>query len=122
MHSIMATLRRSPSPLKFGVGALVIGFVVNVEIWSSSTRNGVVVSCTHLGLGEVVGGGLAVAAGLKVIGGELVGARTQAVDRTGTISHQSFQGPAVLAAGLALCLLGVVLTLKGLGVFWSRCG
>ena len=114
MGSVTATWRRTPSDLRLGLVALVAGLFINFEYWSSSTRNGVVVDCAYLGFGEVIGGAIATVVGLRVA---LQAWRTDQEARPVQLS-----GPQLLAAAVAVSLLGLVLVAKGLGLIFSPCG
>ncbi|MEM9564190.1 MAG: hypothetical protein AAGA93_16330 [Actinomycetota bacterium] len=114
MSAIKMSWRRAPGDARLAASALVLGFLVNVQLSGHTTVNGVVTSCSYLGLGEMVGGAAAALLGLRL-------AVNAWPSRENLELGERARGPVLALAGV-LTALGVLLVLKGGGVLWSPCG
>lgn len=105
--------RRVPGSLKGAIVALVVGGFVSLDFTSQSTRNGVVVQCSYIGFGAIIGGLVAAVLGARVALEYRAARRTPG-------PYQSHSWPTALA-GAVVAILGIALVASGLGLYGGPC-
>lgn len=105
-----APWRRLPTSLWIGVAAGLLGFLLELSASSTASRNGEVVSCSHIDLGPWV-----VVAVLGVC--LLIGIRSHLNRRV----ENRADLPPVVGAAVLIAALALVHVARGLGVFGGPC-